>query len=161
MKPVSTNNNNNIIISLRAAQLGHRASTEPHAPEEPEQLTLITVPTSTFLLFVCFCPHLCLLGGSRLIRDSGARLWPRLRLHLPGRDGRFFTGVGKKGDFNDVVLPQPRCWSRSLPGRRRRRRRSVQSLGRRRDDCVGGVNTQDDATHAGPELPPQWVPTGR
>lgn len=28
-------------------------------------------------------------------------------------------------------------------------------------DCVGGVNTQDDATHAGPELPPQWFPSGR
>lgn len=41
------------------------------------------------------------------------------------------------------------------------RRRYPWPLGWWRYDCVGGVNTQDDATHAGSELPPQWLPTGR
>lgn len=59
--------------------------------------------------------------------------------------------------FSHVLWLRERCCSHSLFAWRR----LVQSLGWWRNDCVGGVNTQDDATHAGSELPPQWLPPGR
>lgn len=50
------------------------------------------------------------------------------------------------------------CRSRFLPVRRTG---SAVPVGAGWYDSVGRVHTQDDATHAGPELPPQWFPSGR